>query len=97
VAQCTTAERKFIAEYNDTILDYLGAFPVPVDARAYLSRPPSVPPSNIVEIRGLTTTSFVSTTSGETVDLYPGKVLSLAFDEAESLLQRGVAELVRAT
>lgn len=95
--QCTTAERKFLSEYSSTMLDYLGAFQVPVDARTYLSRPPSVPPSNLVEIRGLVTTSFVSTNSGDTVDLYPGKVMSLPFDEAENLLQRGVAELVRSS
>jgi len=92
---CTTAEREFLAQYNTVMVDYLNSFSIPVDARAYLSRPPSVPPSNLVEIRGLKNTSFVSTTSGEIVNLYPGKVLSLQFDEAESLLQRGVAELVR--
>lgn len=92
---CTTAEREFLSNYNAQMVDYLNAFEVPVDARAFLSRPPSVPPSNLVEIRGLKNTSFVSTTSGDIVNLYPGKVLSLQFDEAESLLQRGVAELVR--
>ena len=92
---CTTAEREFLANYNTVMVDYLNSFEVPVDARAYLSRPPSVPPSNLVEIRGLKNTSFVSTSSGEIVELYPGKVLSLPFDEAENLLQRGVAELVR--
>jgi hypothetical protein len=92
---CTTAEREFLSNYNSQMVDYLNSFEVPVDARAFFSRPPSVPPSNLVEIRGLRTTSFVSTSSGEIVNLYPGKVLSLPFDEAESLLQRGVAELVR--
>lgn len=95
ISFCTTAEREFLSDYNTVMVDYLNSFELPVDARAYLSRPPSVPPSNLVEIRGLKTTSFVSTSSGEIVELYPGKVLSLPFDEAESLLQRGVAELVR--
>jgi hypothetical protein len=92
---CTAPEREFVAGYNALISDYLNSFQLPVEARSYMSRPPSVPPSNLVEVRGLTTTSFVSLSSGEIVNIYPGKVLSFPFDVAEPLLQRGVAELVR--
>jgi hypothetical protein len=91
---CTAAERQFLEAYAQLGVDYAASFSPAVDLRAYLTRPPSQPPNNTVRVRAVHDTAFVSSATGETVLLYPGKQLLLPFDEAEGLLQRGAAVLL---
>ena len=96
-AQQTPAEREFLREYNTLLCDYMGSFDVPLDLRAYISRPPTFPPSSRVEVIGLKDHTFVSPIEFHTVAVETGKVSLLAFEDAEPLVLQGIAAFTQAT
>nr|CCC92767.1 conserved hypothetical protein [Trypanosoma congolense IL3000] len=84
-------ERTFLQEYNDVMVEYMTSFAVPLDLRSFTWRPPS---TQQLEVRGLVNHVFVSSVTGAVINLYKGKQILLDFEEAESLIQQGVVELV---
>lgn len=67
-----------------------------LDLRSYLTRPPSCPPgTGVVEVKALQSISYTSAITFRSVDLYPGVVCSMPYEEAESLLLRGIVELLQ--
>ncbi|KEG13905.1 GINS complex subunit 1 [Trypanosoma grayi] len=84
-------ELSFLEEYNNIMVEYMTAFAVPLDLRAFTWRPPS---TQQLEVRGLVNHVFVSPITGAVINLYKGKQILLGFEEAESLIQQGVVELV---
>lgn len=91
-ASLSAAEAEYLEEFNNTMVEYMTSFAVPVDLRAFLWRPPSV---QQMEVRGLADYVFVSPVTGNTISIYTGEQVLLSFEEAEPLLQQGVVELVR--
>ncbi|EAN82358.1 hypothetical protein C3747_159g66 [Trypanosoma cruzi] len=87
----TPFESTFLQEYNDVMVEYMTSFAVPLDLRAFTWRPPS---TQQLEVRGLVDHVFVSPISGAVISLYKGKQILLGFEEAETLIQQGVVELV---
>ncbi|EPY19176.1 GINS complex subunit 1 [Strigomonas culicis] len=84
-------ESEYLLEYNNLMVEYMTHFAVPVDLRAFLWRPPA---STQLEVRGLMDHVFVSTITGNTISIYSGKQILLNFEDAESLIQQRVVELV---
>ncbi|RNF13828.1 GINS complex subunit 1 [Trypanosoma conorhini] len=84
-------ESSFLQEYNEVMVEYMTSFAVPLDLRAFTWRPPS---TQQLEVRGLVNHVFVSPISGAVINLYKGKQILLGFEEAESLIQQGVVDLV---
>ncbi|CBH14192.1 uncharacterized protein TEOVI_000558600 [Trypanosoma equiperdum] len=84
-------ERTFLQDYNDVMVEYMTSFAVPLDLRSFTWRPPS---TQQLEVRGLVNHVFVSSITGAVINLYKGKQILLGFEEAESLIQQGVVELV---
>jgi hypothetical protein len=91
-AQQTPAERDFLREYNSLLCDYMAAFDTPLDLRAFISRPPTFPPSSRVEVLGLRDHSFVSPVEFKLVTIEQGNLSKLAFEDAEPLVLQGVAK-----
>lgn len=85
------AEVSFLHDYDNVMVEYMTSFAIPLDLRAFLWRPPS---TQQLEVRGLVDHLFVSSVTGVTISIYPGKQILLNFEEAESLIQQRVAELV---
>jgi hypothetical protein len=91
----TSVEAEYARQHSAVLADYMTtAFPVPLDLRAYTSRPPSFPPTNMVKVRGLAEVAFVSPSSFKTVSMYKGKTGIVAFEDAERLVQQGAAEFM---
>lgn len=86
-----SSEETYLQEYDNTMVEYMTALPIPLDLRAFSWRPPSV---QQLEVRGLTNHFFVSPISGETVNIYVGKQILLNFEDAEPLIKQGFVELI---
>lgn len=87
----STDESEYLLEYNNLMVEYMTHFAVPVDLRAFLWRPPAF---TQLEVRGLIDHVFVSPITGNTISIYSGKQILLNFEDAESLIQQHVVELV---
>ncbi|EPY38109.1 GINS complex subunit 1 [Angomonas deanei] len=87
----SSAESTYLLEYNNLMVEYMTSFAIPVDLRAFLWRPPS---AQQLEVRGLMNHVFVSPITGNTVSIYYGKQILLNFEDAESLIQQSVVELI---
>ncbi|GET87345.1 hypothetical protein, conserved [Leishmania tarentolae] len=87
----SAAEAKYLSDYQNTMVEYMTSFDVPLDLRAYLWRPPSV---RQLEVRGRCHYEFRSSVSGKTIIINTGDQLSLSFEEAEPLIQQGIVEVV---
>lgn len=91
--QATPAEAEYIKQYNAVMVAYMGTFETDfLDFRSHTTRPPCLPPTNIVEVRGLKAVQF--TTETRTVVLYPGKVCSVSVEDAEVLVRQEMAEYI---
>lgn len=86
------AEATYLQEFDSVMVEYMTSFAVPVDLRAFTWRPPSC---QQLEVRGLMDYVFVSPITGNTIGIYAGKQILLAFEEAEPLIQQNVVELVQ--
>ncbi|KAG8340694.1 hypothetical protein ERJ75_001012200 [Trypanosoma vivax] len=87
----TPCEKAFLQDYSNIMIEYMTSFAIPLDLRAFMWRPPS---TRQLEVRGLVNHVFVSSITGAVINLYKGKQILLCFEEAESLIQQGVVELV---
>lgn len=90
----TAAEDEYLRGMNATMVEYMTSFAVPLDLRAFTTRPPSFPPSNVVDVCGRREHTYVSPLTLRAVHIYPGKMCSVPFEDAETLVQLGVAEIV---
>ncbi len=91
-SKCSAAETEYLKALNKTMIDYMQSFEVNLDLRAFVARPPDAIPTNIVEVRGKRNVTYTSPLSNRVVDIYVGKTVTLAYEEAEGLLQRGDVE-----
>jgi GINS complex subunit 1 len=91
-SHATEVEAQYIRQYTNVMVEYMSTFEVPLDFRAFTSRPPCFPPSNIIEVRGLKAHSYVSPNTGRVVQLYAGKVCSVPVEDAEILVRQNVAD-----
>lgn len=87
----SSAEARYLADYQSTMVEYMTSFDVPLDLRSYLWRPPSV---HQLEVRGRCHYEFRSSVSGKTIIINAGDQMFLSFEEAEPLIQQGIVTLV---
>jgi len=87
----TAAESEYVQQYNAVMVEYMQSFDAPLDLRAHTSRPPCLPPSNVVEVRGLQPYAYVAP-DDRVVQVFPGKLCSVSLEDAEVLVRQGAAE-----
>lgn len=88
------SERAYLQQMGSLVVDYMGSFPVALDLRAFTSRPPNSPPTQLVEVRGKADCAFVSPVSGKVLSVSLGKQCTVLFEDAELLLRQDAVELV---
>ena len=81
--------------YSELVADYSRSFTVPLDLRAFSTKPPCSPPTELVEIEGVSSAEFVSPFTMQTLRIYPGIQCSVAFADAEMLVRQGAAKYRR--
>ncbi|KNH06811.1 DNA replication complex GINS protein PSF1 [Perkinsela sp. CCAP 1560/4] len=93
VGALSDAEREFLRKYEALNVSYMKALGG-VDLRlASGGRPPSI--QRHVILKGLEDYIGISTVSGRTIEIYPGKCLNVTFEDAMPLLVAGVAEEIQ--